>query len=284
MPGNVGRFRGEQKNESEIYCACRAGKKDPRLHFPELNQALEDLTTAINYINTKPVTSPKYGEWIPAQRHEEWMADHPRSRIAADLWFHAAPVVETRTVRRGMVQVTCRSPFDESFCYHFAEEQLWNFEGCPVTVYFDPWGELTATVVLAKAFRGMAAGTVICDAVCMEDAPQVRRSGQAYQVELATSGRDAALEMRRSQRGAIRREHRTIAEDGRVVAFASEQKIEDRAALIESIPQESPVDQAIAASIAPAKREDWRTNLDERVAEAERYEAEARRRGELLPA
>jgi hypothetical protein len=284
MPGHVGRWRGEQKAESDIYCACRDGRADPRESFPELNQALEDLATAIHYINSKPVTSPKYGEWIPAQRHAEWIADHPRPQASADLWFHAAPIVEQRTVRRGMVQVRCRSPYDEQFTYHFAEENLWNFDGCPVLVYFDPWGELKATIVLEKPFRGVAAGTVICEAVCIEDAPQVCRSGRDYHVELATHGHETAMAMRLAQRGAIRREHRTINEDGHVTAFASEQRIDDRAALVESIPQESAADKAIAAAIPSARREDWRNNLDERVAEAERYEAEARRRGELLPA
>jgi hypothetical protein len=287
MPGNVGRYRGEQKRESDIYVACREGRKDPRRHFPMLDRALEDLQSAIRYVNEKEICSPKYGRWIPREMHDAFMMDRVRPRAEKALWMHAAPVVEERSVRRGMVQVTCPSPYGESFTYHFAEENLWNFEGRQVRVYFDPWGELAATIQLVSAHRGMAAGTVVCQAVCIEDAPQVKRTAEAYRVELDASGRDRAIAMRNAQRHHIRREHRAIAADGKSLAgFASDLRAPAAAATIQSIPQADHDDAALEAMTAPkpARREDWRDNMQQRLAEADQYEAEAIKRGELIPA
>ena len=287
MPGNVGRYRGEQKQESELYCACREGRRDPRRCFPMLDQALEDLQSAIRYVNGKEICSPKYGRWIPSELHDAWMLDHVRPRAEAALWMHAAPVVEERSVRRGMVQVTCPSPYGESFTYHFAEENLWNFEGRPVRVYFDPWGELAARIELVSEYRGIAAGTIIAEAVCIEDAPQVKRTAQAYRVELDASGRDRAIAMRNAQRHHIRREHRAIATDGKSLAgFATDLRAPATGGTVQSIPQADHDDAALEAMTAPkpARREDWRDNMQQRLAEADQYEAEAIKRGELIPA
>jgi hypothetical protein len=279
MPGNVGRWRGEQKQESDIYCACRTGSKDPRKYFPTLDQALQDLQTAIHYLNNKEMHSQKYGTWIPRQMHDQYMQDHVLPKVDASLWMHAAPVVEERTVRRGMVQVTCPSPYGESFTYHFAEENLYAFEGRQVRIYFDPWGTLTAQIELISAYRGTRAGTIIAEATCIEDAPQVKRTAEAYRVELDAAGRDRAIAMRTAQRHHIRREHRAIATDGKALAgFATEIRATAIAGRIQSIPAEEETI-PLQPEPQPEPQEDWRESHFKRIAEAE---AEAIKRGELI--
>jgi hypothetical protein len=283
MPGNVGRWRGEQAEESNIYVACRNGKKDPRKFFPMLDQAVEDIQFAIRELNEKEITSPKYGRWIPREMHDNYMQDCVRPKVAESLWLHAAPVVEDRTVRRGMVQVTCPSPYGESFTYHFAEENLYNYEGRKVRMYFDPWGDLTASIQLLAPYRGVAAGTIIAQAVCIEDAPQIKRSAAAYTVELNAAGRDRAIAMRKAQRHHIRREHRAIETDGKsLVGFATDIRATATATTIQSIPAEDDFPQVVEAETQP--QDDWRTKALTRIAEASDYEESAKRRGELLPA
>ena len=286
LPGNVGRWRGEQKAESDLYLRCRQGVEDPRRHFAPLNQALEDLGCAIHYLNTTPAHSSKYGSWVPQELHNHYLADHPLPRMDAALAHYAAPVCERRTVRRGMIQLTCRSPYGESFRYHFAEESLWQYEGAEVRVYFDPWSEheLQAAVVLEQAWHGIAAGTLLCNAVCVEDAPQVRLAAEGIRVELAGS---RAIEQRRLARAAVRREHRVIGEQGKVESFASELRAPGLLQTIQSITAPDPFDQLpeqFKDAAKTASREDWRDGMPERLAAAEEEEAKARRRGELLPA
>jgi hypothetical protein len=281
MPGNVGRFRGEQAQESNIYVACRNGSKDPRKYFPTLDQALEDLQAAIHYLNHKEVSSPKYGRWIPQEMHDAHMMDTVRPRIDQKLWMHAAPVVEERAVRRGMVQITCPSPYGESFTYHFAEENLYNFEGRKVRVYFDPWGDLSTKVELVSAYRGVAAGTIIAEAVCIEDAPQVKRTAEAYRVELDASGRDRAIAMRNAQRHHIRREHRAISADGTLAAFATDLRVEGQSATVRSIRPPEP-DVPVFEEQPEPEAAGWRDTYKDRLAEADEYEAEAIKRGDLI--
>ena len=284
MPGNVGRWRGEQKQESELYCACREGRKDPRKTFPTLDQALADLQTAIHYLNTTQINSQKYGRWIPRQMHDQYMQDHVLPKVDASLWMHAAPVVEERNVRRGMVQVTCPSPYGESFTYHFAEENLYNYEGRPVRIYFDPWGDLTARIQLISAYHGTRAGTFIAHATCIEDAPQIKRTAEAYRVELDAAGRDRAIAMRNAQRHHIRREHRAIATDGKALqGFATDIRAPQAAITIQSTPGQDDFPAIGTGEACPAP-EDWRTKDLKRIAEADTYIEQAIKRGELIPA
>jgi hypothetical protein len=287
MPGNVGRYRGEQRAESEIYIACRNGRKDPRQHFPMLNDALADMQSAIRYLNNKEVNSRRYGRWIPAEAHAEGLARHPRQQIAKDLFFHAAPVMEQRKVRRGMITLTCQSPFGESFQYHFAEENLWQYEGRKVRIYFDPWqADLSAEVLLDEAFAGIRQGTRICSAVCLEDAPQVEQSAAGIRVEIADRA-DIAMQIRKRQHQHIRREHRTMETEGRIQLWSSETRIENArtelsVSRVEKEPEAQP--QTIQSQENEKAAREERERLQARIAAAEKFEAAARRRGELVTA
>lgn len=252
LPGNVGRFRGEQKKESDIYVACRQGRKDPRKYFPLLNDALADIAFAMEYLNTTPVHSDKYGSWQPREMHDGFLAEHPLPRMAESLAFHAAPVFEERTVQRGMIRMTCRSPYGESFLYHFAEENLYRYDGAAVRVYFDPWAEhdLQAAVVLAKPFHGEAAGTKICDAVCLDEAPRVRMAAEGMQVSLMPS---PALAMRNKARSAVRREHRVIGQNGKTQIFASEIRAPGLLQTVQSMGPAEPQDALSEAEAAMAE-------------------------------
>jgi hypothetical protein len=282
MPGNVGRWRGEQAKESALYIKCRQGTEDPRRYFSELNTALEDIGNGIHYLNTTPEHSSKYGSWIPIEMHNEWLADNPLPRMDLALSHHAAPVCELRSIRRGMIQLTCRSPYGESFRYHFAEETLWQYEGASVRVYFDPWMEndLQAAVVLDRNHHGTPAGTLLCNAVCIEDAPQVRLSAEGImQVEIANS---KAIEQRRLARAAVRREHRVIGAQGKVESFASELRAPGLLQTVKSIEPQDPFDQ-LAEQFANVelpsipRKEDWRDNIEDRDAlEKQRYKEDIR--------
>lgn len=224
LPGQVGRFRGEMQREGKDYLAARAGRLDPRTVFPSLEQALNDLDAAIAHLNAEQVVSKKYGSWIPQELHAAGLARAPRPRLDAGLFYFAAPVVERRQVKRNMVGVTCPSPLGGSFPYHFATDDLWQFEGAYVKVYFDPFDSpLRATIVLDQEHHGLKAGHVISQrAPCLEDAPEVMRLLDGLSCEINATGMTQAIAMRQKIHGAIRREYRALGFGGRDVARTSE--------------------------------------------------------------
>jgi hypothetical protein len=224
LPGQVGRFRGEMQREGKDYLAARAGRLDPRTCFPSLEQALNDLDAAIAHLNAEQVVSKKYGSWIPQELHAAGLARAPRPRLDANLFYFAAPVVERRQVRRNMVGVTCPSPLGGSFPYHFATDDLWQFEGAYVKIYFDPFDSpLRATIVLDQEHHGVKAGHVISQrALCLEDAPEVMRLLDGMSCEINATGMMQAIAMRQKIHGAIRREYRALGFGGRDVARTSE--------------------------------------------------------------
>ena len=222
--GQVGRYRGEMERENKQYLAARQGRLDPREHFPALEDALRDIDFAIAYLNAEQVESKKYGRWVPQKLHADGLAAFPRPRLDRGLFYHAAPIVERRLVRRNMVGVTCPSPFGGSFPYHFATDALYDFEGCYVRVYFDPFDSpLAATIVLDHEHHGLPRGHVIAhQAPCLEDAPEVMRLLAGLNVEINSNGLETAIAMRKQIHGAIRREYRALGFGGHDIAHTSE--------------------------------------------------------------
>lgn len=135
----VGRYRDDDKLGQELYCKCQTGREDPRKFFPMIDDALAAVENTIRWLNTEPVESREYGTWVPLER---WMLDmeqHPRGTGDAGqhLWL-AAPVLEERTVTRGMVTVTADGPMGERPPFHFTSPDLWSLSGQRVRVAFDP--------------------------------------------------------------------------------------------------------------------------------------------------
>ena len=166
QPGQVGRYRGEMREESLIYAACQAGRKNPKDHFPTLDAALAAIEGAVALLNGTRTQSSEYGSWIPEERYMNDLAAHPRPKLSGD-WLHlAAPVSEERTVSRGMVRVTASGPFGLPTKWHFAHPELRIFDKQKVRIYFDPLGEapVKATVVLMENYAGVKAGSILCEA------------------------------------------------------------------------------------------------------------------------
>jgi hypothetical protein len=150
QPGDVGRHRGEMKAASELYCKCRDGRIDPRLHFLPLDTAQEALYRSIQYLNERQLRSQQYGSWVPQARWEADMAARLRpQRTGADA-FLCLPVAETRKVHRGGLNITETGPYGVPMKWTFQSEWLWQYEGREVTAYFDPSAEwpVEATITL----------------------------------------------------------------------------------------------------------------------------------------
>jgi hypothetical protein len=159
---SVGRFRGEEKQVSDFYVKCRAGKADPRGKFPWLQDLLDGLETSIRFLNSDRIESATYGKWVPEERWSMDMEESPRPVLEGDKLWLAAPVMAKRKVTRHGVIASATGPLGLKMRYQFTGPCLWEWEGKDVEVYFDPLGEWPIHGIVARPGTATALGRVEC--------------------------------------------------------------------------------------------------------------------------
>ncbi|WP_295927711.1 hypothetical protein, partial [uncultured Akkermansia sp.] len=195
FPGQVGRFRAENKAMSEKYVACRNGRQDPRGVFPTLAEALEAIDWAINYLNTHPVESREYGKWIPAERWEADLKERPMRQVSADFSWLQAPAIVRRKVVKGTLRATVPGPLGVPQRWHFSAPWLWQHEGQALMLHFDPLGEWPLHAVVTVPGSVKVLGQVTC----------------TNPISQGGSGED----MGRQIRGVMRTEYRLLTSTGK---------------------------------------------------------------------
>jgi len=209
----VGRYRDDDKLGQALYCKCQEGRDDPRKYFPMLDVALAAIETALRWLNTEPIESREYGTWVPLERWLLDMEQHPRQAAQDNghLWI-AAPVLEERTVRRGMVTVTAFGPLGQKTPFHFSSPDLWSYQGKQVRVAFDPL-QSPCIATIAHATKEQ----VLCEAVDVDPFAQGDTS-----TEVSTA---------RALRALMRREYRVLLPDKsgaqRITVAESERRATD---------------------------------------------------------
>jgi hypothetical protein len=228
--GQIGRWRGEMERENQVLTRVHAGSEDPRKHFPMVDLALRTIHDALALNNAKPIRSTEYGSWIPTERYASDLAMHPRAALDPAVSWLLAPVRAERKVARGMIRASVECPLGGSMPYHFVEPSLYEFEGAPVVIYFDPWAApiTDAVVVLAAPFRGTPAGSIITrTAQCVDDAPLIGRADQGFDVSFDFAGLTRAIEAKKRYLQAARMEFRALKLDGKLHAWESETRTPD---------------------------------------------------------
>jgi hypothetical protein len=223
--GQIGRYRGEMKRETDLLMRCQAGSLDPRRVFPSLEQAMNAIEWAMGFLNGEPASSKEYGSWVPETEHARSLAEHPRPRYVMDLSYLAARVRAQVTVRRfGMVSVTAESPLGFPRKYHFSGADLAPYNRARVWVHFDPMtSPVEATVTLADDFEDTRAGTIVARALpCMSTAAEVTRDGSGVWHINWSDGVGASIRAKKLSRLAVRRELRALSLDGDRVAAVSQ--------------------------------------------------------------
>jgi hypothetical protein len=215
--GQVGRFRGEMERETDLLMKCQAGSLNPCDVFPSLQKTLNVIQKGFDYLNTEEVGSKKYGKWIPAEAHAAWMQQHTPMNIEPGLAWTIAPEIHTRKVLSGMVKIKTESPLGYPFPYHFAANDLNEFDGRRVTVYFDTHAHpLRATIALAEEHAGMKPGAIITNsATCLDDAPEVFKMVNGWEVDFNRNGLNDAIAARKAQRRLVVTNYKAIGLDGR---------------------------------------------------------------------
>lgn len=206
MPGQVGRFRGEQEKENDLITSCQKGATDPRLHFPMITPALKALGQAIDERNAQPVKTRNNGTWVPQER---WLAQIQEARqkrrlrpLAPESAWMFAPCAREWTVKGNCVGGSVQLMEGYSVRFDFAAEWLTEFHGCEVNVHFDAFApRCEATLVLAQNARGHSKGEVLGNAVQVnKDARYARRVlGYGDDADMGYQIRQQAAKVLRSE-------------------------------------------------------------------------------------
>ncbi len=212
FPGaDVGRFRGETEEANRLLAACRNGQRDPRRHFPMLNDALAAFAAVIDEKNRTPVNS-QIGRWIPAEAWAARDAKNIRRLDASSEWIFAAYTREW-TVSGMNVGGRVRLFEDLAVPFDFYADWLVHFKGARVRVHFDPAAtDCRATIVLLQNWNsgGHAhrhrAGDVLGTAEQINDVAGYARLVLGW----AEDSRDAGRLARQRAETALRRETRAI--------------------------------------------------------------------------
>ena len=173
IPGHVGRDRGRFKQVTDLAGACQAGRRDPRDHFLSLEAALPKVIKAVEFANTEPVVSKSgWGQWVPQERWQQQTVGQQSSTLDAGLKVFFSREQRVWTVRKGYVGGDVAGP-QISFPVYFQTPELWEFEGCKVRSYFDPYTEpnLGTIVLEEEAWRSYRRGHVIARDVPALDLP-----------------------------------------------------------------------------------------------------------------
>lgn len=173
MPGHAGRDRDRFHQLTQHALACQDGRRDPREDFLSLDSALPRVEAAVQFVNGEPIESRTWGRWIPQERYAAQLGEQPLPQLDPSLRIFFAREQRVWTVRGCCVGGNVDGPLVK-FPVWFQTPELWEFEGCRVKCFFDPYTpEVRATLVLVDAWRSYPAGHVIArDVLALELPPQ----------------------------------------------------------------------------------------------------------------
>lgn len=160
VPGQVGRFRGEEGEVDAIVESCKRGATDPRHFFPMLPDVLSALEMAINEWNTHTVRSRMHGHWRPVDVFTDRAPKVLRPFPADSAWRFAPAVTEDLLVRRCDVQTSYLLMPGLSLPVNFSADFLSDYLGKRVRFHYNPHApEMEAMCVLAEDCGEVRAGT-----------------------------------------------------------------------------------------------------------------------------
>ena len=177
LPGDVGRRRGENKENTDLVLQCEAGRRDPREHFLAVGTAATGMANAVAFVNSEPVeSSTGWGRWVPEQLFMDQTEGCGKlRRLPSQMRIFFSREQREWTVRGNVVGGPVNTPM-LSFPVYFQCEEIWEFEGCRLKAFFDPFSDnVKATLVLMEdEWRSYKRGHVIA-----RDVPALERPPQA---------------------------------------------------------------------------------------------------------
>lgn len=218
MPGQVGRFRGEEEEVTGLINSCRRGATDPRKYFPLLADVLKALHEVIAEHNSQLVQSRQYGKWVPAEFFSRKAPAHLRKLDPESAWIFAPTITDPLLIQGCKVRKSVCLMEGYTEVFDFSAEWMAQLNGVRVKMFFNPFApDCLATVVLAQTFQGRKAGEVLGVAEQINRMTRFRRRALGYGTDP-----DIGLDATRRNAQALRRSVVAIRVDGAIGAQSHE--------------------------------------------------------------
>jgi hypothetical protein len=226
MPGQIGRFRGEMREENLILQACHEGRKDPRQYFPTYQEAIFAIEQASQFLNTEPVEGKRFGKWVPEERWNAELAEFPRPKLDDSMAWVMAPVIREWTVRKGQVGGKVEGALGVPVPFAWHHESLMWMEGRKVKVFFDPRAnDAKATLVACETVGDFRKGQVLGQNVpAIVDVAQFTDNSDCWDMKACDAGLAAIGDHKRFV-NAVRTEYRELGLHA--VRFRAEEKLRE---------------------------------------------------------
>jgi hypothetical protein len=161
LPGQVGRFRGEEEAVNRTLTRIRSGAFDPRGQLMTMPEFLGALDTAIARCNQRWVDGDT-GRWQPAEWYARESAAHLTPVDATRAWLFSPHITQPLLVDGALVETSLQLLEGISTRFTFGEDWLVEWHGARVKLHFNPISpDCYATAVLAHEHRGHRAGHVL---------------------------------------------------------------------------------------------------------------------------
>ena len=226
LPGQVGRHMRDDEETTKLMMSCRAGATDPRKHFLMLGDVVKALRSAIEDHNGGWVNHSRYGRWVPQTFWTEKSPANLRPLDEECAWMFSPVISQPLTVKGFTVKTTVRLMDGMSQVFHFGAEWLRKFHGAPVKLFFNPFIDAPAKVVLAADFKGTKAETVLGDAEMIDRHARfnLRKLGYGAAPDGQPGFPDIGLAAARQHAQALRRSVVAIRPDGKNGVIAVENR------------------------------------------------------------
>jgi len=166
IPGQVGRYGGDEESISRLVERCRQGYEDPRNHFWPISKVVIALREAIVGWNNHTVSSRQWGQWIPAEEWRRSSAANLRPIEPSAAWLFAPHTTQPLVIRSSCIN--CQVPIMDgmSLRFSFSCGGLLEHYGARVLLHINPFapdrnGSIQAMVTLAEPHNGLRAGHIL---------------------------------------------------------------------------------------------------------------------------
>lgn len=211
LPGQVGRFRGEEQECNRLLVSIRRGACDPRGRLMELPALLAALRDAVALHNAATVNSERLGRWVPS---ELWSARAPamlRRISPADAWMFSPATSAPIKVRGALVETSWQPMPGWTVKLAFSAEWLLEYHGIRVVLRYNPHApECEAVAILAEDCGQRRRGELLGRLVQVDRIARMTRRAMGYGLDP-----DLGLAETRSNAQALRRHVAAVRPDGK---------------------------------------------------------------------
>ena len=211
LPGQVGRFRGEEEECNRLLTSIRRGACDPRGRLMDLPALLAALRDAVAAHNAATVNSERIGRWVPSELWASKAAQWLRRVSPADAWMFAPHCSAPIKIRGALVETSWQPMPGWTVKLAFSAEWLLEYHGTRVVLRYNAHApECEAVAILAEDCGERRRGELLGRLVQVDRIARLTRRALGYGIDP-----DLGLAETKANAQALRRHVAAVRPDGK---------------------------------------------------------------------